>query len=404
MNKEDLLYLLPTQRVKAFDGLAITAEVWELAHEYTRQQIRFHQLLSHGPGVLTGLSVIASIPPDTSVYILPGVAVDNWGRMIILQKPLTFDVGETAEGLIYLLLHYAESQPKAERGRGEEGAPLFIHDEFKVSALPALPETPFVELARLVRESRNAPIRNAADEQQPRINEIDLRFRNTADFPVPEVVRVAMGYLGGLTQEQHGEGIEYVARAMNRHQDYRVIVDFGLPLDSPDLEQYHLVYLAAGGEFDLTRIELNSLYSFITKGGTLLFESCQRQPNGNTSAAATAFHDMLASLGLRLGNLPADSSLLRQPYLFSQPPRGFEPEGTILVGEGVIYSTYDYGGSWQGQQREGKPSREAIRTAFEWGENLMTQAISRKEEIENKDKPNVTSLTAQLLELVEQPD
>ncbi len=404
MNKEDLLYLIPTKRVKAFDGLAVTAEVWELSHEYTRQQIRFHQFLSHGSGILTGLNVIASIPPDTSVYILPGVAVDNWGQLIILQQPLSFDVGESAEGLIYLLLHYAESPPRAQKGRGEEGAPMFIHDEFKVSAVSRLPETPFVEIARFNRLSRTSPLRNAENPAQPALNEIDLRFRYRADFPVPETIRIAVSYVGGIRAEQHGEGIHHLSRAVSRSEDYRPIADLGVPLDSPILEQYEMLYLVAGGRFELSRIELNNIYSFIKGGGTVLLEACQRHAGGSISAAAAALNEVVTSFGFRLDNLPANHPLLHTPHLFVEPPRGYEDRGALMVCEGIFYSTYDYGGAWQGQNRKGNLSRADIRTVFEWGENLLTAVFERREQVINQERPSTTTLSAQLIDLMEQPD
>ena len=51
--------------------MAVTAQVWEEAHEYHRQQLRFHALLSHRPGILAGLEVIASQPPGSRCTCCP---------------------------------------------------------------------------------------------------------------------------------------------------------------------------------------------------------------------------------------------------------------------------------------------------------------------------------------------
>ena len=88
MSTEDLLKIFPDKWIKPVDGLAVTAEVWEEAHDHHRQGQRFHAILHHGSGVITGLEVMASDPPDTSVYILPGVAVDPAGQTIVLPQPV----------------------------------------------------------------------------------------------------------------------------------------------------------------------------------------------------------------------------------------------------------------------------------------------------------------------------
>ncbi len=90
----------------------MTAAVWKEAHDYHRQQQRFHALLSHGPGIITGLSVLASDPPDSTLYILPGMAVDPEGETIVVTEPVAYDVG-LAHGLQYLLLSYEQSRPTA---------------------------------------------------------------------------------------------------------------------------------------------------------------------------------------------------------------------------------------------------------------------------------------------------
>jgi hypothetical protein len=51
----------------------------------------------------------------------------------------------------------------------------------------------------------------------------------------------------------------------------------------------------------------------------------------------------------------------------------------VAVGEAAIFSTYDYGCLWQGEQRGGSASREAIRAALEWGSNVVAYAVSRRE-------------------------
>lgn len=374
MTKEDLIQKFPTKRIEPVDGMAVTADVWREAHEYHRQQQRFHALLSHGSGVVTGLEVIASDPPDSSVYILPGIAIDTQGQTVVLPEPLAYELGQ-ARGTLYLLLTYGESRPKADKGRAD--GPLYVHAQFGIAAVSALPDTPYVELARIRRQERDAPIIDAEDALCPSLNEIDLRFRQEIGVAPQEVTRVAVSYVGGAESQEHGRGVRYLARTL-RQAGQGVWVDDGVPLAS-GLEDYALLYLVGQDAFQLEREEMNAVYAYLQGGGTVLIESCRREISDGDPPADASFLELLASMGLQLEELPADHKLLLEPFLFGQPPPGFETEGTpqLSLGEGVIYSTHDYGCAWRGQRRGRAATREEIRTAIEWGSNIMAYAIAR---------------------------
>ena len=49
----------------------------------------------------------------------------------------------------------------------------------------------------------------------------------------------------------------------------------------------------------------------------------------------------------------------------------------MQAGEGVIFSMCDYGCLWQGARRDNLASREEIRTAYEWGGNIVAYAVDR---------------------------
>ena len=89
---------------------------------------------------------------------------------------------------------------------------------------------------------------------------------------------------------------------------------------------------------------------------------------------------------MKLAELPKDHPLLTEPFLFGAPPPGFETEGapTVMVADGVIFSTCDYGCLWQGDRRNGTAAREAIRAAHEWGSNIVAYAIVRSEQIRDR--------------------
>jgi hypothetical protein len=97
-------------------------------------------------------------------------------------------------------------------------------------------------------------------------------------------------------------------------------------------------------------------------------------------AAETSFLNFLQTAGMRPENLPAASRLLSQPYLFAAPPAGFETQDNpkLLMSEGVVFSTHNYGLLWQGERRGRLASREEIRSAIEWGGNIITYSVERR--------------------------
>ncbi len=375
-----LLQDFPTRRIKPFDGLAVTAAIWDEAHGYHRQRHQFHELLSHGPGIVSGLEVIASDPPDTSVYILPGVAIDAEGRAIVLNEPVTYDVGDQAEGRLYLLLSYGESRSKA-----EEHGPVYVHSEFGIEVQPRPDDTRSVELARIRRQKRDALIFDAQESTHPGPNEIDLRFRRDVGAATQETVSLAVIDVGGgMKDVRHSAGADYVARIFNRCRwsggRYRVCVDHDIPI-GPEMANYTLVYLVGHGAFQLEKAAMEALYAYMEQGGTLLIESCRHAIDSEEPAADTSFYNLMSDLGVELNELRSDHQLLREPFLFAVPPSGFETEGAprVAVGESVIFSTYDYGCLWQGERRGGSASRSEVRAALEWGSNLVAYAVKRRE-------------------------
>jgi hypothetical protein len=379
--REELLKQIPARRIKPFDGMSVTAAVWEEAHEYHRQQQRFHHLLNHGAGILAGLEVIASDPPDNSVYILPGIACDSSGQTIVLPEPLSFDLG-AAQGLVYLLLSYGEGKPRPEGG-GESDNTLYIHAQYGLEAGPTLPQTAYVEVARVRRQGRGAPIRDAPDRLSPQPNEIDLRFRRDIGTKAADVASIAVCYLGDSADKRHGRGVRFLANALRRSGDLAVCVDDQVPLAAgADLSGYTLVYLVGQGAFQLGPDEMNVLYAYLQGNGTLLFESCRRDAPPGDPPADAAFLDVLSSFGVQLNDLPSDHRLLAEPWLFAAPPPGFETEGApiIKLSDGVILTNCDYGCLWQGERRGRAATREEIRTAMEWGRNLVAYALERRKQ------------------------
>ena len=156
MFNNELLRFFPSKRIKAIDGMAVTADVWEESHEYHRQHLRLHALLQHGTGVIAGMEVIASEPADGSVYILPGIALDSIGQIIAVPEPRAFDLGQMS-GTLHLVISFSESRPQVAGKSAQEDAPRYVYGQFSLEAMADLPATPHVELARVRRTNGAAP-------------------------------------------------------------------------------------------------------------------------------------------------------------------------------------------------------------------------------------------------------
>ncbi|MBN1641141.1 MAG: DUF4159 domain-containing protein [Anaerolineae bacterium] len=373
--------MFPTRRISPFDGMAVTAEVWQQAHDYHRQGRQVQALFEHGPGVLVGLEVVASIPADSIVHIRPGIAVDPLGQVIVLREPVAYDIGN-ARGTLYLLLSYGEGRPQA--AEDAESGPLYVHDQFGIEAQGHVPVTACVELARIQRQDRNSPVSDATDPASPGANEIDLRFRREIGVTAMPIASFGVVPLGAAQSASHATGARHLARTLRELGPFRAWADPAVSL-SADLRGYDLLYLVGQGPFQVGRDEMTALYQYLQAGGTLFYESCRRQTEGGDPPADASFADLLASLGIPLQPLPVDHALLTVPHLFAAPPPGFEPsgEGQISIGglpdsQGsacVVMSTLDYGCLWRGERRDGPASREAIRSALEWGTNLVAFAL-----------------------------
>ena len=92
MFAQEVLRLHPQRRVKAYDGMAVTADTWDLAHDTHRRLLEIHTRFAHGPGIVYGLEVFAGDPPGAQIYVQPGFAVDALGRTIVMPDQRGYDL------------------------------------------------------------------------------------------------------------------------------------------------------------------------------------------------------------------------------------------------------------------------------------------------------------------------
>ncbi len=370
----------PTTRITLEDGMAVTARVWGDAHNHHDLRQRYHELLLHASGIVSGLEVVPSARPFM-VDIKPGVAIDPAGDVIVIQETKSYQIG-SAPGLWYLLLSYGESITNQDSLDG----PRLIHSECIIQAVSEPPTFPYIEVARVVM-SGGEQVRSAVRPELPGPNELDLRFRPSALVKSPEdqqIGRIGVVYSSKFAQpEEDGHGAVFLAQAL-RKSGKKVWVDDSISLDArrprPDspspLDAYTLIYLVGVSQFQLDEGDVNVLKEYVRNGGTLLIESCLQIPSENRQALwnlANSFEGQLIPLDRR-------HPLSLTPHLFGTYPPGFETDEkqAVTLSDGIIFSTCDYGCLWRGERRGRPATREEIRTAEEWGENLLTYALQRK--------------------------
>ncbi|HEY88915.1 MAG TPA: DUF4159 domain-containing protein [Thermoflexia bacterium] len=376
--KSEILQNCSLKRLHPTDGMAVTAKVWAEAHAYHRLRQQAHLALVHGAGILSGLEVIASDPPDSTVYILPGSAISPDGELIIVPEPVTYNLG-AAEGELLLWLTYAESQPRLESDP-EAGERFYVHSQFGVEAQPIAVPVNGVELARVRRSAGSAAITDADNKEYPFPDELDLRFRQEIGVTRKPAARLGICYLGGEAGVRD-VGVQALARALRHAGHVSLWVD--LEIAPPDFGAYTLVYLVIQGALQVEAELLNTLYAYLQAGGTLFVEIVPATAE-KMAASEAVFFEMLNSLGISLEPVKADHPLLTSPQLFAAPPfcetSPAESSGAprLLEGDGVVFSRGNYGRLWGGQCAGSMPTRASIRASHEWGENLVAYALRRR--------------------------
>lgn len=378
----DSYKLFPTQRLSATDGLSITGAIWSEAHDYHRRALAAHTVGLHSAGIITGLQVVASRPPDTYLNVQPGVAVDSLGQVIIVPKLQARNL-DTLDGLLYLILEFYESPPHPVGAATTESDPRYVAVEFRLQVTTTLPDRPYVELARLQRRTATAHITNASDPTQPVLNEIDLRFRQEIGHDKRDPILLGVIHLGDdALKTEHVTGIANLARVLRQSTGHRIWVEPEVALKS-DLARYTMLWLVSKNGFLLSMDEQTQLRLYVQNGGTLFCEGCRQDTGGRDPAAHKNFLDLIRSLKVVPQEVPPlRPTWLDQPHLFSTLPEGYESKTKPLftVADGVILSNCDYGCLWQGKRRDRMPTRNEIRDTLELGENLLAYALRRREE------------------------
>ncbi len=94
-------------RPRYFNGRLLTADDLAKEQEYHIAARRRLTLLTIGSGVAEGLRISKS-GKNGSVSVAPGVAIDRFGREVIVPAPVELCVDATQRGGAFVVLRYAE--------------------------------------------------------------------------------------------------------------------------------------------------------------------------------------------------------------------------------------------------------------------------------------------------------
>ena len=253
----------------------------------------------HLPGVAVGLDVVAWHPPDKSVVIYPGVAVDSDGNTIVVGESQRFQLKTQDAGTAYFTLRYREVPQEMTQAPGEEEPqPAYILEAYVLEDRRQVPGPDEIELARIDISGSDSPISDASNLQSPGQDEIDLRFRSVSgprqlgDVAI-DVLPLESGP-GGVIR--HLPGSASLVRAINATTSYRArfkgVVSLG-----EDITDCDLLVVAGKAELSLTDDWVSVLRRFLDRGGVLMGERCAGVGKGSGEPFQRSFLGLVDSLG-----------------------------------------------------------------------------------------------------------
>jgi len=128
----------PFERNNYFYGKLLTVRDFETEQTYFNNKRRLINRLLHGGGVVTGLQVVAV--DDKTITVEPGVALDYFGREIVVTSPITMKLS-MVEGFVsneysknvYLCIAYDEKGKEPVHALGNQGGAANINEYNRVA-------------------------------------------------------------------------------------------------------------------------------------------------------------------------------------------------------------------------------------------------------------------------------
>jgi len=243
-----------------------------------------------------------------------------------------------------------------------------------------LPTGAYVELARIWRTGADKPVKEAANPFDPGNDELNLLNRPIA-FPHC----YAEGAVGELSYvpttnpsawKPNRAGLWHLVREGNG-RGFHLAFTGPMNLRQPSGRDPVLLYVAGAQAFQpLADAEVKGLQEYLGRGGMLFGEA-----SGGSDAFAKGFEELAAKLGAKLQKVGKGHPLLTAHHVFAGPPPGAQDKGALTADAdaGVVFSSFDYGGAWQGDvpKPDAADARERVRQSQEFGLNVLAFAAHR---------------------------
>jgi hypothetical protein len=409
---------LPLERLQVTDGLLLTAERWRLAHEYHRQRQNVHYQSLHQPGVVCGLKVgVVAAPEEFAAQyrdrrwlkVQPGVAIDTLGNPIIVPEAIAYRLASepprTGTATIYLVLSYVDPDRLQ---RSVE--PEMVQETFRIDEKTTPPDALEVELCRVVIEAGSVCLEETVDVFSPKVNQVDLRYRQQVQARPLGRVSVTGAKLGqwaelvrSIPALYPGLGVEIVEPTNDFSSADLLTLDAQqLTFDDTGLEalKQHLgtggtlVVNAAGdsrfAKLGIVRQELQQTLARICRDSSLIVE--QEEVAAELVEVEASLMELLEAIvqpvkalaeqiGLTAegsGQLDRHHPLRHQPFLFAQFPVIYGMPIEVLAWGGMVLVIGNLGQAWGLDEALTLP-RETMRSAQELGINLLHFAWQRRQ-------------------------
>ena len=381
--------IAPMERQQVRDGLLLTAERWQRAHDYQRKRQNLHYQSINQPGIVCGLGVrVISAPEEVAsqyrdnrwVQIQPGIAIDVEGNPIIVPHPINFriatDVKDSEPVTVYLVAQYRD--PDQLGGSPDREV---VQETFRIDERSRLPDRSDVELCRvLLRSSQQELLRTPVDVFFPGYGELDLRYRRQAQAKPQGLIQIAQVNTDDGDCSRNFFNLTYLMRAVEDiYPSLKGAETVKRVNWDGDIHLYELLYLTGQQSLSLNNHQFSMLSNYLKSGGTLLVDAPTQSTELIQSVQLLAQHLQTPLKSLQESR--RDHPLRIKPFLFSALPMMDGTRIQLLFGGGIILAIGNLGGLW-GLDEELKRSRTEIRTAQELGINILHFAWKRKQAID----------------------
>ena len=174
------------KRINFFKGFLTTEKDWNDAERYHIDKRRLHNRMMHSPGIVYGyagdLRVTARARGDLSVEVQPGYAIDGMGNDLMIQDATIRNINLEEFRLpqtVYIVLRYYEELTDfiAYKENLEYKGHRRVLEGCRVEISQTEPDiVREIELGRIYLEKGVNRVRDARDANDPKANEIDMRY------------------------------------------------------------------------------------------------------------------------------------------------------------------------------------------------------------------------------------